>query len=210
MFALQNYSTNCQGIPKPFPRETRSVHLNHDGQQRQRRLHRRNDTDALRVHGGATLGAEGSLHMSEAAPLSSPSDQGPSNPVWDATIFHQGGPGAELDSNPALWLPPVPVQKPKPPAKATPPNPTAATDDAAVTDEQFDAHAHHVLRCVHETPLRWWQCSRVGAWLPLQGYGEGPQSPGSVHNASDAWPPTRVLSSVDFFLLDRCHAHSRC
>ena len=95
--------------------------------------------------------AEGNLRKSEAAPVSSPAAQAPSNPVWNATIFHQGGPGAELDSNPALWLPPVPVQKPKPSsAKATPtpPNPTAATEDGGLTGEQFDAHAHHVLRCV--------------------------------------------------------------
>jgi hypothetical protein len=96
-------------------------------------------------------------------PLKSSADQAPSNPIWNATIFDQGGPGAELDCNPALWLPPVPVQKPKPSAIATPPDPTK---QGALTGEQFDAHAHHVLRCV--SPPRCWRCGGVGKWLPLQ------------------------------------------
>ena len=49
--------------------------------------------------------------MNNKGSTSTPTSHAPaSNLVWDASIFHRGGPGAELDSNPLLWLPPVPVQ----------------------------------------------------------------------------------------------------
>jgi hypothetical protein len=145
------------------------------------------ESDGWCMHGGSTLVAEGNLRKSEAALLKSSADQAPSNPVWNATIFDQGGPGAELDSNLALWLPPVPVQKPKPSAIATPPDPTAATKHGALTGEQFDAHAHHVLRCV--CPPRWWRCGGVGQWLPLQHTEWVQSTAGRVNNAHAGWHP---------------------